>query len=98
MRKILAALALTVLLTGCVDDRIKRQISLTNTRTQVAAKEFNEAATPEEKVKVADRYINGVPEREVPGMKHMTQVADDYFQGKDPKDPLNILKKKKPDE
>lgn len=95
MRKTLAVLTLLVLLAGCTDARIKRQISLSNTKTQVTADEFNKAATDQEKVKIADKYLNGNPEKKVPGMKHMTQVVDDYFQGRDPEDPLGLLK---PDE
>jgi hypothetical protein len=98
MRKLFIALSLVVLVTGCTDVRIKRQINLTDVKTQVAANEFNKAATDKEKVQIADKYLNGAPDKGVPGMKHMTAVVSSYFNHKNPEDPLNLLVKKKPAE
>lgn len=83
MRKLsvsLAVLALCLLLTGCpADARIQRQSSLLNVKTKVAAEEFKAAATPEAKVKVAETWFENAPA--------MTQVLDDYLQGKKPQGP-----------
>lgn len=95
MRKLFAALFLVVLLTGCTDARIKRQISLMDVKTHVTAEEFSKAPTDQEKLQIAEKYFNGVPEKRVPGMKHMTTVVNSYFNSKDPEDPLNLLGKKK---
>jgi hypothetical protein len=72
-----ALITLLVLLTGCPkDERIKRQSSLLNVKTQVTAKEFNDAPTPEKKVEVAKEYFDTAPK--------MTQVLDDYMAGREP--------------
>jgi hypothetical protein len=98
MRKIFAALALVVLLSGCTDTRVKRQISLMDVKTNVTAEEFNKAPTDQEKIRIADKYFNGAPEKSVPGMKHMTSAVNSYFNHKNPEDPLNLLGKKKSEE
>jgi hypothetical protein len=75
-----AALFLLAFLTGCpADARIKRQASLLNVKTAVASEEFKAAATPEAKVKVAETWFENAPK--------MTQVLDDYLQGKKPQAP-----------
>lgn len=72
-----AVLILVVLLAGCEKDaRIKRQSSLLNVKTQVTAKEFNEAPTPEKKVEIAKEFFDTAPK--------MTQVLDDYMAGREP--------------
>lgn len=91
MRKVFAVLMLLGFLAGCTDARIKRQINLTDVKTQVVAEEFNKAATNEEKVRIADKYLNGTPDKGVPGMKHMTAVVNSYFNHRNPEDPLNLL-------
>lgn len=74
--RLLAALLLLGILSGCIDDRIKRQGSLLNVKTQVTANEFNAAATPAEKLKIAGTYFESAPK--------MTQIMDDYLQGRKP--------------
>lgn len=72
-----AILTLLVLMTGCPKDaRIKRQTSLVNVKTQVTAKEFKEAPTPEKKVEIATEFFDTAPK--------MTQVLDDYMSGREP--------------
>jgi hypothetical protein len=71
---------LLFVLTGCpADARIKRQSSLLNVKTKVAADEFKKAVKPEEKLKVAEVWFETAPK--------MTQVLDDYMQGKKPEGP-----------
>jgi hypothetical protein len=96
MRKAFAVLTLVVFLSGCTDARIRRQISLMDVKTQDTVESFNKAPTDAEKVQIADKYLNGTPEKGVPGMKHMTQVVRSYFFSESPKDPLNLLKNDKP--
>lgn len=79
MRKLFFVALLALVMTGCIDDRIKRQGSLLNVKTQVAAKEYKAADTPDNKNAVADEYFRTAPA--------MTQVMDDYLQGKDPQKP-----------
>jgi PBP1b-binding outer membrane lipoprotein LpoB len=79
MKKLALVALLALILTGCIDDRIKRQSSLLNVKTQVAAKEYKAADTPDKKVAVADEYFRTAPA--------MTQIMDDYMQGKDPQKP-----------
>jgi len=75
--RFLAIVTVLVLLTGCPkDDRIKRQASLLNVKTQVTAKEYKEAPTPEKKVEIATEFFNTAPK--------MTQVLDDYMFGREP--------------
>jgi hypothetical protein len=72
-----ALITLLVLMTGCPkDERIKRQSSLLNTKTQVTAKEYEEAPTPEKKVEIATEFFKTAPK--------MTQVLDDYMFGREP--------------
>ena len=67
-------------LSGCGKDaRIRRQASYVNVVTQTAAREFKEAATETEKVKIADTYFERMP-------KH-TQIMEDYLLGKKPSTP-----------
>lgn len=61
---------------GCVDPRIKREISLINVMTSTAAEEFKEAPDDAAKVKVADDFFQVAP-------KH-TKVVDDYIFGRKP--------------
>jgi len=68
------------LLVGCVDARIKRAASLANTKTQVEAKEFEVAKTPEEKLAIAKRHFDTLPK--------FTQVLDDYVNGRKPVGPV----------
>jgi hypothetical protein len=76
----LAVLSLCLLLTGCpADARIKRQSSLLDVKTKVAAEEFKAAATPEAKIKVAETWFETAPK--------MTQVLDDYLHGRKPTGP-----------
>jgi len=80
MQKFALVVLLALALAGCsIDDRVKRQGSLLNIKTSVAAKEYKAADTPEKKVVVADEYFRSAPA--------MTQVLDDYLQGKDPQKP-----------
>ena len=67
---------LVFVLAGCIDARTKRAANLLNVKTQVAAKEYNAAPTPGEKLKVADEYFRNAGE--------FTQVLDDYLQGRKP--------------
>lgn len=79
-RAICTVLFLSLLFTlGCVDARIKRAASLANTKTQVEAREFESATTPEEKLKIADRHFKTLPK--------FTQILDDYVNGRKPVDP-----------
>ena len=72
-----AALFLVVALTGCPKDaRIKRAASMSNVKTRVATKEFNEAATKDEKIKIAEEYFRNAWK--------FTQVIDDYLHGREP--------------
>ncbi len=64
------AVSILILLPGCMDDRIRRQISLLNVKTQTARDEFNAVPTAEEKNNVASTYFNDAPA--------MTQVLEDY--------------------
>lgn len=72
-RVIFSLMSLAVMLTcltGCMDDRIRRQVSLLNAKTKTAASEYEEADTPEKKDTVAKGYFKTAPQ--------MTQVLDDY--------------------
>jgi len=61
---------------GCIDPRIKREVSLINVMTVTAAEEFNAATTPEAKVQAAKEFLDVAP-------KH-TQVLEDYVFGRKP--------------
>lgn len=74
MKKVLAVV-LVLSLAGCLDSRIKRASSLVNVKTQVEAKEFNEAKTDAEKLQIAKRHFETLPP--------YTQVLDDYMHGRD---------------
>lgn len=67
------------LLVGCVDARIRRAASLTNTKTQVEAKEFEAAKTDAEKLAIAKKHFDTLPK--------FTQVLDDYVNGRKPVSP-----------
>ena len=68
---------LILVIGGCeADARIKRQTSLVNTKTQVAASEYQQADTPVKKLVVADEYFRTAPK--------MTQVLEDYMFGREP--------------
>lgn len=81
MRKFMVVILFAlVTCVGCSKDaRIKRQVSLLNVKTQVAAAEYKEAKTPEAKDKVATEYFNTAPK--------MTQVVEDYMFGREPQEP-----------
>lgn len=74
MRRLALVLMTSVMLlscfSGCMDDRIRRQVSLLNVKTKTAASEYDTAKTPEEKDVVAKAYFKDAPA--------MTQVIDDY--------------------
>ena len=65
---------------GCIDDRIKRESSVLNAKTQVANEEFDKATTPEAKIQIAKDYFRTAPA--------MTQVLQDYLTGAQPKTPV----------
>lgn len=70
------AVIILVSCSGCIDSRIKRAASLVNTKTQVESAEFQAAKTPEEKMKIAETHFKTMPS--------LTQVLDDYMQGRKP--------------
>lgn len=72
------AVIILVSCSGCIDSRIKRAASLVNTKTTVEAKEFENAKTSEEKLKIAENHFKTLPA--------LTQVLDDYMQGRKPQD------------
>lgn len=63
---------------GCIDSRIKRAASLVNVKTTVESKEFSDAKTSEEKLKIAENHFKT--------LSPLTQVLDDYMQGRKPQD------------
>lgn len=65
-----------LLLSACVDGRIKEAASLVNVKTSVTAKEYKAAKTPEEKIKIADEYFDTAP--------RLTQVLEDHMYGREP--------------
>lgn len=68
------------LLCGCAkDDRMKRQASLLNAKTQTAQTELAAAPTAEAKAEVAKEYFADAPQ--------MTQVISDYMFGRTPQTP-----------
>ncbi len=76
MRHCLLLLPLLLILAGCVDERMKRQASLLNVKTDTAAEEFKAAPTSDAKVEVAKAYFENAPA--------MTQVISDYLCGVKP--------------
>ncbi len=74
--KRLAAIVCLLLLTGCVDSRLKRQASLLNIKTNVATSEYKTAATPDAKLAVADEYFRNAAD--------MTQLVEDGIFGRKP--------------
>jgi len=74
----LIVVIILVIGSGCIDSRIKRAASLVNVKTTVEAREFEIAKTPEEKLKIAETHFKTLPP--------LTQVLDDYMQGKKPVD------------
>ena len=76
MKRILLAVSLLLFVTGCFDERIKREASLLNTATIVAAKEFSAATDDKKKIEIARNYFQDAPA--------MTQVLEDYLYARQP--------------
>jgi hypothetical protein len=74
----LIVVIILVIGSGCIDSRIKRAASLVNTKTTIESKEFSDAKTTEEKLRIAENHFKTLPP--------LTQVLDDYMQGKKPVD------------
>ena len=76
MKKMLLAIGLIVVLSGCIDDRVKRAGNLLDVKTSVAADEFNAAANDADKVKVAKEYFSNAPQ--------MAKTLNQYLHGVNP--------------
>lgn len=81
--RLLLALPLILMLTGCPrDNRIKRVSSLNRVQVETAKKEFEEAPTPEKKNEIAKEYFETAPD--------LLGVVDDYMQGRKPSGPEKL--------
>ena len=78
MKKILLAIALLALLSGCIDERTKRASNLLETKTEVAADEFGKASTDAAKVEVAKEYFVNAPK--------LAKALNQYLHGVNPDD------------
>lgn len=68
---------------GCIDPRMKREISLTNVMVSTAAEEFKKSTTDGAKLKVAQDYFEVAPAH--------TQVIEDYAFGRKPAEKALVI-------
>lgn len=68
--KMVVLILVTLTLSGCMDDRIRRQTSLLDIKTKTAAHDFSVAITPEARIEIAQDYFKDAPA--------MTEVLVDY--------------------
>lgn len=69
-------IAVLVIVTGCVDARVKRASNAMKIATEQAKKDLDNAKTDEERKAIVDMYFKHAPQ--------IAQVIDDYLNGRKP--------------